>query len=83
MMRIDMVITTLRQKVSAKYWPMAPSSVRTSFYFPNAALVYRIPLVTDIRVAHVNTSAAHIQQSVENSLKNLKTDYLDVFCWII
>lgn len=37
------------------------------------------PARPDIRVAHVNTSAAHIQESVEQSLKNLKTDYLDVF----
>ena len=33
----------------------------------------------DIRVKHVNTSADHISNSVENSLRNLKTDYLDVF----
>ena len=33
----------------------------------------------EIRVKHVNTSADHISKSVENSLRNLKTDYLDVF----
>lgn len=31
------------------------------------------------RVNHVNTSAEHITLSVENSLRNLQTDYLDVF----
>ncbi|MDU0808643.1 aldo/keto reductase [Aquirufa regiilacus] len=31
------------------------------------------------RVNHVNTSAEHITFSVENSLRNLQTDYLDVF----
>ena len=31
------------------------------------------------RVQHVNTSAEHIQKSVEQSLRNLQTDYLDVF----
>jgi predicted oxidoreductase len=31
------------------------------------------------RVNHINTSAEHITKSVENSLRNLQTDYLDVF----
>ena len=31
------------------------------------------------RINHVNTSAAHITKSAENSLRNLQTDYLDVF----
>ncbi len=31
------------------------------------------------RVNHINTSAEHIIKSVENSLRNLQTDYLDVF----
>ena len=31
------------------------------------------------RVQHVNTSAEHINKSVEQSLRNLQTDYLDVF----
>ncbi|HMP93744.1 MAG TPA: aldo/keto reductase [Phnomibacter sp.] len=31
------------------------------------------------RVRHTNTSAAHIVASVEASLKNLNTDYLDIF----
>ena len=37
------------------------------------------PARTEIRVNHVNTSAVHLTNSVENSLRNLKTDYLDVF----
>ncbi len=32
-----------------------------------------------IRVAHVNTSKEHILQSVDNSLKKLRTDYIDIF----
>lgn len=32
-----------------------------------------------IRVPHLNSSAAHIRESVEQSLRNLKTDYLDIF----
>ncbi|MEY2793977.1 MAG: hypothetical protein RJA76_1969 [Bacteroidota bacterium] len=33
----------------------------------------------DFRIQHYNSSAKHITQSVENSLKNLQTDYLDVY----
>jgi predicted oxidoreductase len=33
----------------------------------------------DIRVRHYNTSAAHILKSLDTSLKNLKTDYIDIF----
>lgn len=33
----------------------------------------------DIRVFHYDTSARHIEESVERSLKNLHTDYLDIF----
>lgn len=33
----------------------------------------------DVRVPHVNTSAAHIISSLENSLRKLGTDYLDIF----
>lgn len=32
-----------------------------------------------IRVKHYDTSATHILQSVENSLRKLKTDYIDIF----
>ena len=33
----------------------------------------------DVRVLHYNTSREHILKSVNNSLKNLKTDYIDIF----
>lgn len=33
----------------------------------------------DIRVKHYNTSREHIMKSVENSLRKLKTDYIDIF----
>lgn len=33
----------------------------------------------EIRVKHYNTSRGHILKSVDNSLKNLKTDYIDIF----
>jgi predicted oxidoreductase len=32
-----------------------------------------------VRLKHYDTSAHHIIQSAENSLKNLKTDYIDIF----
>lgn len=32
-----------------------------------------------IRVKHINTSAEHITESVNRSLKNLHTDYVDIF----
>ena len=32
-----------------------------------------------IRVKYIDTSAAHIVKSVDNSLKNLRTDYIDIF----
>jgi predicted oxidoreductase len=33
----------------------------------------------DIRIVHYNTSKEHILQSVDNSLRKLKTDYIDIF----
>jgi len=33
----------------------------------------------DIRVKYLDTSAKHINQSVDNSLKKLRTDYIDIF----
>ena len=33
----------------------------------------------DIRIKHYDTSKKHILQSVENSLRNLRTDYIDIF----
>lgn len=33
----------------------------------------------DVRVKHYDTSAQHIHRSVENSLRRLNTDYIDIF----
>jgi predicted oxidoreductase len=33
----------------------------------------------DVKLQHINTSASHITKSAENSLKNLNTDYIDIF----
>ena len=33
----------------------------------------------DVRVSHYDTSREHILKSVDNSLRNLKTDYIDIF----
>ncbi|MBC7422212.1 MAG: aldo/keto reductase, partial [Ferruginibacter sp.] len=33
----------------------------------------------DIKVKYIDTSAKHITKSVENSLRNLHTDYIDIF----
>jgi predicted oxidoreductase len=33
----------------------------------------------DVRVKYCDTSAAHILQSVDNSLRKLRTDYIDIF----
>lgn len=33
----------------------------------------------DVRVKYFDTSAAHIRKSVETSLRNLRTDYIDIF----
>lgn len=32
-----------------------------------------------IRIKHFDTSAAHITRSIDNSLRNLRTDYIDIF----
>jgi predicted oxidoreductase len=37
------------------------------------------PARPDYRVKHYDTSREHITNSVENSLRNLRTDYIDVF----
>jgi len=37
------------------------------------------PARPDYRVKHYDTSRKHITNSVENSLRNLRTDYIDVF----
>ncbi|HEY9007704.1 aldo/keto reductase [Ohtaekwangia sp.] len=41
----------------------------------------RVPHAADssVRVKHYDTSAQHITRSVENSLKRLRTDYIDIF----
>ena len=41
----------------------------------------RVPHSTrpDIRIKHYNTSAKHILASIESSLRNLRTDYVDIF----
>jgi len=37
------------------------------------------PSRPDIRVKHYDTSRKHILKSLENSLRNLRTDYIDIF----
>ncbi|MBC8052436.1 MAG: aldo/keto reductase [Sphingobacteriaceae bacterium] len=37
------------------------------------------PSQPDVRVKHYNTSREHIIESVDNSLRKLKTDYIDIF----
>jgi len=37
------------------------------------------PREPDVRVKHYNTSREHILKSVDNSLRMLKTDYIDIF----
>ncbi|MDB5013953.1 MAG: aldo/keto reductase [Daejeonella sp.] len=41
----------------------------------------RIPHASnpEVRIKHYDTSSAHIIKSVENSLRKLKTDYIDIF----
>lgn len=41
----------------------------------------RVPLPgdTSVRIKHYDTSSEHITRSVENSLRRLKTDYIDIF----
>ena len=47
--------------------------------FSKAGSLVPHPSRPDIRVPHVNTSGKHIQASVEQSLRNLQTDYIDIF----
>lgn len=37
------------------------------------------PSHPDIRLRHADTSALHIEKSVESSLRKLRTDYIDIF----
>jgi predicted oxidoreductase len=58
---------------------------RKSFKREEIVLFSKCGLVTphagqpDVRVKHYNTSSAHILKSVDNSLRKLKTDYIDIF----
>jgi predicted oxidoreductase len=47
--------------------------------FSKCGLVEPHPGLPDVRVKHYNTSKEHIEKSVDNSLRKLKTDYLDIF----
>jgi predicted oxidoreductase len=47
--------------------------------FTKCGLLVPHPSRPDIRVRHFNTSKEHILQSVDNSLKKLRTDYIDIF----
>lgn len=47
--------------------------------FTKCGLLLPGPNEPDVRVKHYNTSREHILKSVENSLRNLKTDYIDIF----
>jgi predicted oxidoreductase len=47
--------------------------------FTKCGLIVPNRKLKDIRVKHYNTSRTHILKSVENSLRKLNTDYLDIF----
>jgi predicted oxidoreductase len=47
--------------------------------FSKCGLRVPSPQHPEVRVKHYDTSAKHIFSSVENSLKNLRTDYIDIF----
>jgi Predicted oxidoreductase len=47
--------------------------------FTKAGLVIPHPSQPGVRVRHYNTSSEHIIKSVDNSLKRLQTDYIDIF----
>lgn len=47
--------------------------------FTKCGLVLPHPSQPGVRVRHYNTSKEHILKSVDNSLKKLKTDYIDIF----
>ena len=47
--------------------------------FTKCGLVIPHPDHPEARVKHYNTSQAHIEKSVENSLRRLRTDYIDIF----
>lgn len=47
--------------------------------FTKCGLVIPHPGLPGVRVKHYNTSKAHIEKSVDNSLRRLRTDYIDIF----
>jgi predicted oxidoreductase len=47
--------------------------------FTKCGLRVPCPNQPDVRVRHYDTSKEHILKSVDNSLRNLKTDYIDIF----
>src|SRR5690242_13160928 len=47
--------------------------------FTKCGVILPHPNRPDVRVKYYDTSAAHITKSVENSLKKLRTDYIDIF----
>ncbi|OQP68445.1 aldo/keto reductase [Niastella populi] len=47
--------------------------------FSKCGLVTPHESLPDVRVKHYNTSKEHIFKSVENSLRKLRTDYIDIF----
>ncbi len=47
--------------------------------FSKAGQLVPHPNRPDVRVPYSDTSASHIAESVEQSLRNLRTDYLDIF----
>lgn len=47
--------------------------------FTKAGVVIPHPSQPGVRVTHYNTSSEHIKKSVDNSLKRLQTDHIDIF----
>ncbi len=47
--------------------------------FTKCGLLVPHPSRPDIRVKHFNTTKDHVIESVDNSLSNFKTDYIDIF----
>jgi len=47
--------------------------------FSKCGLVLPHPDIKNVRVKHYDTSRAHILKSVDNSLRKLKTNYIDIF----
>ncbi len=47
--------------------------------FTKCGKCYPVAGKNDFKIKHANTSAAHIQSSLEQSLRNLQTEYVDIF----